>query len=443
MASRTSMTGVAVSSGYPQLLHVSDTGGLHATTLRQIYDGDGTASALYLATETAKFVIGTDAGDDFIVNNATDNMILAEGDLCRVTIDLDGTADADFAVVNASTDMLRISSDNTIVFTPTSSMSVVIGTDASDDFFVSNGTDNLLLCEGDVCRVTLDLDGTANADFAIVNGATDILRLESDAAFTITPTTALAVVIGTDAGDDFTVNDGTDDLIHVSGDLGSVVINLATASGNDFAVNDGTIDLILVEPDQATVEFKGDIMLMDGAYDFDVASHDGTNGLMLGGVLVGSSAIEIDRVADISTRLVTLAATGAVTVAAHAERDLLLAETGNDAEMVITLPAASGSFARFRFFQGAVNTNNHIVKVADASTVIDGTILSLSDGSDNAIGWTTAATSDTITLDGTTTGGVCIGDWFELIDIAANQWVVRGITTSTGTEATPFSATVS
>lgn len=80
MASRTSLTGVAVSDGYPQLIHVSDSTGLHATTVRQLYDGDGTASCLYLATEAAKFVIGSDAGDDFIVNNGTTDQILVEGD---------------------------------------------------------------------------------------------------------------------------------------------------------------------------------------------------------------------------------------------------------------------------------------------------------------------------------------------------------------------------
>ena len=44
---------------------------------------------------------------------------------------------------------------------------------------------------------------------------------------------------------------------------------------------------------------------------------------------------------------------------------------------------------------------------------------------------------------GTTTGGVAIGDFIELIDIATDKWLVFGHTTTSGTEATPFSATVS
>ena len=36
-----------------------------------------------------------------------------------------------------------------------------------------------------------------------------------------------------------------------------------------------------------------------------------------------------------------------------------------------------------------------------------------------------------------------VGDFVELIDIAANQYTVNGLLRASGTEATPFSATVS
>jgi hypothetical protein len=88
-----------------------------------------------------------------------------------------------------------------------------------------------------------------------------------------------------------------------------------------------------------------------------------------------------------------------------------------------------------------VNTSGYTIQVTGDDTM-DGHILSLQDSADTVVGWETAATSDTITLNGTTTGGVSIGDWIELVDIAADQWTVTGITTSSGTEATPFSAAV-
>jgi hypothetical protein len=48
-----------------------------------------------------------------------------------------------------------------------------------------------------------------------------------------------------------------------------------------------------------------------------------------------------------------------------------------------------------------------------------------------------------MTFNATTTGGVQIGDWIELTDIASNTWMVYGYTTTSGSEATPFSAAVS
>ena len=43
-----------------------------------------------------------------------------------------------------------------------------------------------------------------------------------------------------------------------------------------------------------TADANGDVTIADGAYDFDVASHDGTNGLLLGGTLVTASATEVN-----------------------------------------------------------------------------------------------------------------------------------------------------
>ena len=64
-------------------------------------------------------------------------------------------------------------------------------------------------------------------------------------------------------------------------------------------------------------------------------------------------------------------------------------------------------------------------------------------GTASLISWPTVAASDTITLDGTTTGGVNIGDYVLLTDIATNQYTVSGLLNASGTEATPFSAAVS
>ena len=45
-----------------------------------------------------------------------------------------------------------------------------------------------------------------------------------------------------------------------------------------------------------TADANGDVTIADGAYDFDVASHDGTNGLLLAGTLVTATATELNLI---------------------------------------------------------------------------------------------------------------------------------------------------
>ena len=63
---------------------------------------------------------------------------------------------------------------------------------------------------------------------------------------------------------------------------------------------DGTDKLII----------KGNTTFLDGAYDFDIASHDGSNGLKLGGTLVTSTAAEINLIDGGTARGTTSVASG-------------------------------------------------------------------------------------------------------------------------------------
>ncbi len=170
-----------------------------------------------------------------------------------------------------------------------------------------------------------------------------------------------------------------------------------------------------------------------------VLTQEGADGSV---TTLGASLDEINRVADVSARVVTITATGALTEAANDGRVNLLGEVGGDALVTLTLPAASGSGARFFLQVSVVNTSSYVIQVANASDILAGQVMGSADGGNAVNGWETAADSDTITLNGSTTGGAAIGDWIELIDIATNVWSVRGQITQTGTEATPFSAAV-
>lgn len=160
----------------------------------------------------------------------------------------------------------------------------------------------------------------------------------------------------------------------------------------------------------------------------------------IGGTALGSTAAEVDAECDVSTRLVAAtAATLAVTAAAHAGRIVLLDRA---AGVTATLPAATGSGNVYRFIvKTTVTSNSNIIKVADNTDVMAGalTVTDRADGSTATFG--TVAASDTITLNGGTTGGF-VGGLITLVDVATDLWSVSGVVVGNGTEATPFSATV-
>jgi hypothetical protein len=154
-----------------------------------------------------------------------------------------------------------------------------------------------------------------------------------------------------------------------------------------------------------------------------------------------ATAAEINRATDVSTRLVSAGGTLAVTETSHDGKTILLnALTGS----VATLPAATGSGARFRFLVSVLATSNsHIVKVANASDIIQGAILMVDQDTIGTVtGFVSGGGDDTITLNRTTTGSVTRGEWIMLEDMATNVWAVQGMLTNTGAGATPFSATV-
>jgi hypothetical protein len=109
----------------------------------------------------------------------------------------------------------------------------------------------------------------------------------------------------------------------------------------------------------------------------------------------------------------------------------------------VTLPAATGSGARFRLVVSTLaTTTNHIVQAANSSDVMIGVIFMRDDTAANAEAYASTGTSDTITLNRSTSGGVSLGEWVEAEDIATNTWHVTGFLTNTGTSITPFSAAV-
>lgn len=133
------------------------------------------------------------------------------------------------------------------------------------------------------------------------------------------------------------------------------------------------------------------------------------------------------------------AATLTCTSASHAGRTVLVDKADG---MAITLPAATGTGNSYKFvITTTITSNSTTIKVADATDVMAGLAIVANDSDASASIFETAADSDTITFNGSTTGGIQ-GAIVELQDVAANLWIVRVSGAATGSEATPFSATV-
>ena len=182
-------------------------------------------------------------------------------------------------------------------------------------------------------------------------------------------------------------------------------------------------------------------------YDFATLSRVvklGASDWQIESTAVDTTAAELNRLADVSTSTIPAGSTEAVAEATHAGRTILLDTLAGS---VCTLPAAGGTGGRYRFVVTVVPTSNaHIIKVnaTPGTDVIKGQIHIGAGDSTATAGFLGAGTNDTLTLNGTTTGGSQIGDWVEFEDTLAANWTLKGYVTATiaANIVTPFSATV-
>lgn len=161
---------------------------------------------------------------------------------------------------------------------------------------------------------------------------------------------------------------------------------------------------------------------------------------------ITATAAEINVAADLSAGA-AVAANGdtlAVTAALHAGR---VVQFGKASGTIVTLPAALGTGHIFRFVIGVTATTNaNIIKVANATDVMDGSLCVQQDTDADGTSkvWRADAGDDTMTFAGAATTGGIVGGYIECVDYKAGFWSCRAFTQSGGgSEATPFSATVS
>ena len=176
----------------------------------------------------------------------------------------------------------------------------------------------------------------------------------------------------------------------------------------------------------ANTTFQGPVISKKGFYNTGPAN-----------VIDADSSTSL-TVATHAGRIVHNDAAGAVTYtlpAVNATADSAVAGPGPDINNLNNVGAT------FTILNSITKTGSLIVQVANSTDVMSGGAFYIDDSSDNVVGFETVAASDTITLNGTTTGGVTYAKIVCTV-LASGTWSVSVHTGCTGSPATCFSAAV-
>jgi len=257
---------------------------------------------------------------------------------------------------------------------------------------------------------------------------------------TITPTTKLDVS-GTVTATAFAgpLTTAAQTSITSVGTLTALQVDNLNLNGNTLSSTAGT-DLLITP-------LAGQQIVLDSTIVVDAGVVTGATSITstaLVGTTLSVSGLT-DLTGSFSQAVHTFVATDAITSAEHAGRILLLGEVGGNADVVLTLPDATGTGNVYEFIVTVtMASNTYKIVCPDADNTITGQIQYLDEDGTSAASFPTVAASDTITLNGGTQGGL-VGDTLTLIDIAADKWMVKGLMrVAAGADpATPFSAAVS
>ena len=173
-------------------------------------------------------------------------------------------------------------------YTATSGTSVVLGSGATTGDILTiwefNETGLTDVSADTTPQLTGDLDvngndivSTSNAHINVIPNGTGNVTLQTD-----------TLQLGS-SGENVTVTtSGTGDV--------TLNTNSGTNSGS-IVIADGANNNITLTPNgTGIISLAGDTTIADGSNDFDIASHDGTNGLKLGGTVVTTTAAELNTV---------------------------------------------------------------------------------------------------------------------------------------------------
>jgi hypothetical protein len=226
---------------------------------------DGAGSGAAVTDLTALFTT-SQAIDNVVIGGTTPAAITGTTITATTSILPDASGGADIGSTSAEFGDIYIADDKKIKFGSDQDVSIEYDED---------GTDSLLISGGDV---------TLSDDKKLFFGTDKDVSIEYD-------------------------EDGTDTLLISGGDI---------TIADDKKLNFGTDKDVSIEYDEDgnnTMLVTGDVVFADGTTDVDIASHDTSNGLKLGGTLVTATAEEINKLDGVTrtTSQINSARDGTVT----------------------------------------------------------------------------------------------------------------------------------
>lgn len=233
---------------------------------------------------------------------------------------------------------------------------------------------------------------------------------------------------------------GDDVCLHFSNDGGDIVVTVTGGFNEDG-------DTTFTFSDEGQYVCFRAFVTKAGVYFWRKISDYG-----LGNIAPGDAAVldelsgltatpdELNLTSDLSARDVAITGSTTITQALHGDRNIVL---NANSDMTITLPAMSGSGARYKFCVATAFSSKSAKIVATGKHLFGSLVIN----TDTSVGFAEAfqnlavvndGGATNITLNGATTGGRK-GDWVLIEDIASSVGLVSGQLNGSGTETTPFS----
>ena len=270
--------------------------------------------------------------------------------------------------------------------------------------------DGITLATGDRILIKTQADGSENGIYTVNASGAPTRATDFDSTTEVTAGAFTFIEEGT-------TNASTGFVLSTTGSItvgttamaftqfsSSAVITAGTGlskSGSELSVDAAQTQITSVGT-LTGLTVNGDVTVSDGTNDFNIASHDGSNGLKLGGTLVTATAAELNFMDGVTSAVQTqLDAKGTGTVSALSD----LSITATAAELnIMDGSATTQATVTLADGDGVVISDGDVMKqclVSDFKTyVADLTLTTAAQTNITSVGTLTALTVDNVAIDG-------------------------------------------